>query len=42
MLGALLLFKISKNLIEFKSFKTLRERIFFLYKNRCSKEMFQF
>ena len=29
MLGVLLLFKISRNLIEFKPFKTLCERIFF-------------
>ena len=42
MLGVLLLFKISRNLIEFKPVKTLCERIFFLSKNRCSEEMFQF
>ena len=42
MLGVLLLFKISRNLIEFKPVKTSRERIFFLNKNRFSEEMFQF
>ena len=42
MLGVLLLFKISRNLIEFKPVKTLRKRIFFLNKNRFSEEMFQF
>ena len=42
MLGVLLVFKISRNLIEFKSVKTSRERIFFLNKNHFSEEMFQF
>ena len=40
MLGVLLLFKISRNLIEFKPLKMSRERIFFLNKNRFSAEMF--
>ena len=42
MLGVLLLFKISKKLIEFKPLKTSGERIFFLNKNRFSEERFQF
>ena len=42
MLGVLLLFKISRNLIELKPVKTSSERIFFLNKNRSSEEMFQF
>ena len=42
MLGVLLLFKISRNLIEFKSFKTSCERIFLLNNNSFSEEMFQF
>ena len=42
MLSILLLFKISRNLIEFKPVKTSRERIFFLNKNRFSEEMFLF
>ena len=42
MLGILLLFKISRNLIEFKPVKTSREHIFFLNKNCFSEEMFQF
>ena len=42
MLGVLLLFKISRNLIEFKPLKTSCERIFFLNKNCFSEEMFQF
>ena len=42
MLGVLLLFKISRNLIEFKPVKMPRERIFFLNKNRFPEEMFQF
>ena len=42
MLGVLLLFKISRNLIEFKPVKTSHERIFFLNKNRFSEEMFNF
>ena len=41
MLGLLSLFKISRNLIEFKPVKTSCERIFFLNKNRFSEEMFQ-
>ena len=40
MLGVLLLFKISRNLIEFKLFKTSCERIFFLIRivflKKCS------
>ena len=43
MFGVLLLFKISRNLIEFnKPLKTSCERIIFLNKNRFSEEMFQF
>ena len=42
MLGILLLFKISRNLIEFRPLKTSCERIFFLNKNRFSEEVFQF
>ena len=42
MLGVLLQFKISRNFIECKPFKTSCERIFFLNKNRFSEEMFQF
>ena len=42
MLVVLLLFKISRNLIEYKLFKTSCERIFFLNKNHFSEEMFQF
>ena len=42
MLGVLLLFKISRNLNEFKPLKTSCESIFFLNKNRFSEEMFQF
>ena len=42
MLGLQLLFKISRNLIEFKPLKTSCERLFFLNKNRFSEEMFQF
>ena len=41
MLGVLLLLKISRNLIEFKPFKTSCERIFFSI-TIVSKEMFQF
>ena len=42
MLGFLMLSKISRNLIEFKPFKTSYKRIFFFNKNRFSEEMFQF
>ena len=42
MLGVLLLFKISRNLIEFKPFKTTRDRIFFSIRIVFSEEMFQF
>ena len=42
MLGVLLLFKISRNFIEFKPDKTSCELIFFFNKNRFSEEMFQF
>ena len=42
MLGVLLLFKISRDLIGFKPLKTSCELIFFLNKNRFSEEMFQF
>ena len=41
MLGVLLLFKISRNLIEFKAFKTSGKRIFFSIIFFCD-EMFQF
>ena len=39
MLGILLLFKISRNLIEFKPLKTSCECIFFLNRNRFSEEL---
>ena len=42
MLGVLLLFKISRNLIEFKPAKRRANVYFFLNKNRFSEEMFQF
>ena len=42
MLGVLLLLKISRNLVEFKPFKTSCERIFFSIKIVFSEEMFQF
>ena len=41
MLGVLLLFKISRNLIEFKPFKTSCKRIFFSIRI-AFEEMFQF
>ena len=41
MLGVLLLFKISKNLIEFMPLNVVRTYVF-LNKNRFSKEMLQF
>ena len=42
MLGVLLLFKISRNLIEFKPLKTSCKCIFSLNKNCFFEEMFQF